>query len=102
MLILQTEEEREVKEVRTAEKIKEAKRRLLLSMVEAGKRKAFMASVLHVDVEELDEMIKAARMEAYNKKHNLGDQLLFEWDQMHRAYVRYRQEHPKKSSENCM
>ena len=99
MLILQTEEEREV---RKAEQIKEAKRRLLLSMVEAGKRKAFMASVLHVDVEELDEMIKAARMEAYNKKHNLGDQLLFEWDQMHRAYVRYRQEHPKKSSENCM
>ena len=67
MLILQAEEEREVKEVRTAEKIKEAKQRLLLSMVEAGKRKAFMASVLHVDVEELDGMIKAARMEAYNK-----------------------------------
>ena len=99
MLILQTEEEREVMK---AEQIKEANRRLLLSMVEAGKRKAIMASVLHVDVEELDEMIKAARMEAYNKKHNLGDQLLFEWDQMHRSYVRYRQEHPKKSSENCM
>ena len=101
MLILQAEEERDVR-AEESEQIKTAKRRLLLSMVEAGKRKAFMASVLHVDVEELDEMIKAARMEAYNKKHNLGDQLLFEWDQMHRAYVRYRQKHPKKSSENCM
>lgn len=101
MLILQAEEERDVR-AEESEQIKAAKRWLLLSMVEAGKRKAFMASVLHVDVEELDEMIKAARMEAYNKKHNLGDQLLFEWDQMHRAYVRYRQKHPKKSSENCM
>ena len=101
MLILQTEEERDVR-AEESEQIKEAKRRLLLSMVEAGKRKAFMASVLHVEVEKLDEMIRAARMEAYNKKHNLGDQLLFEWDQMHRAYVRYRQKHPKKSSENCM
>ena len=101
MLILQAEEERDVR-AEESEQIKAAKRRLLLSMVEAGKRKAFMASVLHVDVEELDEMIKAARMEAYNKKHNLGDQLLFEWDQMQRAYVRYRQKHPKKSSENCM
>lgn len=93
MLILQAEEEREV---RTAEKIKEAKQRLLLAMVEAGKRKAFMASVLHVEVEELDEMIRAAKGEKHNQKHNFGEQLLFEWDQLHRSYVRYRQGHPKK------
>ena len=101
MLILQTEEERDVR-AEESEQIKEAKRRLLLSMVEAGKRKAFMASVLHVEVEELDEMIRTAKGEKHNQKHNFGEQLLFEWDQMHRAYVRYRQEHPKKSSENCM
>lgn len=76
------------------ETIEEAKRRLLLAMIDAGKSREFMASVMHMSLEELDEILKAENREKEKMKYNFGDSLLEEWDKLHEEYVEYRKGHP--------
>lgn len=76
------------------ETIEEAKHRLLLAMVDAGKNREFMADVMHMRLEELDEILKAENRKKEKMKYNFGDSLLGEWDKLHEEYVKYRKEHP--------
>ena len=62
------------------ETIEEAKRRLLLAMIDAGKSREFMAGVMHMSMEELDEILKAENQKKEKMEYNFGDSLLEEWD----------------------
>lgn len=84
MIILESKEET----------IEEAKRRLLLAMIDAGKSREFMAGVMHMSIEELDEILKAENQKKEKMEYNFGDSLLEEWDKLHEEYVKYRKKHP--------
>lgn len=72
------------------EAIENAKQRIFRSMIDAGKSAETMTKVLHVSVEELNQMlIEEEKMR--EKRRRVDDSILREWDEMHEKYLKYRE-----------
>ena len=74
----------------------EAKKRIFLAMMDAGKRAEFMAEVMHVDLKIINRMIKEEQTRRKKRHECLSEHLLEEWDEMHKGYRAYRDAHPIK------